>query len=167
MSARRLPDHLVRARSHHACGFSLPELLLLIVVLGIGLAGVLLIFNTAVAGSPEPIVRKQAMAAAESMLEEILLMPFSNPSGGWSGAATQANRASFDDVQDYNGFTTTGIHAIDGTAPIAGLGGYSLSVSITNAALGSVPSTDALRVTVSVSGPRFTYALDGYKVNLP
>lgn len=157
----------VAADSRHGGGFSLPELLLLIVVFAIGLAGVLLVFNTAVLGSPEPIVRKQAMAAAESMLEEVLLMPFDNPSGGWSGAATQANRANFDDVQDYNGFSTTGIHAIDGSSPIAGLDTYSLSVSVANAALGSVPAADALRVTVTVVGPRISYALDGYKVKLP
>ncbi len=150
-----------------ARGFSLPELLLLIVVFAIGLAGVLLVFNGAVVGSPEPIVRKQAMAAAESMLEEILLMPFSNPSGGWSGAATQANRASFDDVQDYNGFNTTGVHAIDGVAPIAGLEQYNVSVAVAATALGSVPAVDSLRVTVTVSGPRISYALDGYKVSLP
>lgn len=148
-------------------GFSLPELLLLIVVFAIGLAGVLLVFNTAVVGSPEPIVRKQAMAAAESMLEEILLMPFSNPAGGWSGAASQANRANFDDVQDYNGFTTTGIHAIDGSAPIAGLSNYTLSVAVSGTALGSVPAVDSLRVTVTVTGPRIAYALDGYKLNIP
>jgi MSHA pilin protein MshD len=150
-----------------ARGFSLPELLLLIVVFAIGLAGVLLVFNGAVAGSPEPIVRKQAMAAAESMLEEVLLMPFANPSGGWSGAATQANRASFDDVQDYNGFNSTGIYAIDGVTPIVGLENYNLSVTVAGTALGSVPAMDSLRVTVTVSGPRISYALDGYKVNLP
>lgn len=154
-------------RAPAARGFSLPELLLLIVVFSIGLAGVLLVFNGAVAGSPEPIVRKQAMAAAESMLEEILLMPFSNPSGGWSGAATQANRASFDDVQDYNGFNTSGIYTIDGVAPIAGLTNYNLAVVVAGTALGSVPAVDALRVTVTVTGPRISYTLDGYKVNVP
>jgi MSHA pilin protein MshD len=148
-------------------GFTLPELLLLLVVFAIGLSGILVVFNTAVVGSPEPIVRKQAMAAAESMLEEILLMPFSNPPGGWSGAATQANRASFDDVQDYGGFATTGIYTIDGGAPLAGLGAYNLSVAVANTALGTVPAGDSLRVTVTVTGPRIAYTLEGYKLNVP
>ena len=32
-----------------------------------------------------------------------------NPPGGFAGAATQANRPLFDNVADYNGFTTVGI----------------------------------------------------------
>src|SRR5882672_534130 len=101
-------------------GFSLPELILLIVVMSIALTGILLVFKHAVVGSVNPVVNKQAIAIAESLMDEILLMPFGNPTGGFSGAATQANRAQFDDVGDYNNFATTGIFTIDGTA-IAGL----------------------------------------------
>jgi MSHA pilin protein MshD len=154
------------ARLRKPGGFTLPELLLLIVVISIGLTGILLVFSNVVAGSGEPIIRKQAMAAAESMLEEILLMPYSNPTGGWSGAATQANRQNFDDVQDYAGFATTGIFAIDGGAPIAGLESYSLGTTIINVGLGSVPAADSLRVTVTVAGPQVSYVLEGYKVNV-
>jgi len=148
-------------------GFSLPELLLLVVVFSIGLTGILLVFNQSVRGSGDPMVRKQALAAAESMLEEILLQPYGNPTGGWSGTADQANRASFDDVQDYAGFTTTGVFAIDGTTAIAGLESYNLAVAVSPAALGSIPSTAALRVTVTVTGPAGSVALEGYKVNVP
>ncbi len=147
-------------------GFTLPEMLLLIIVISVGLTGILLVFNNVVVGSGEPIVRKQAMAAAESMLEEILLMSFSNPAGGWSGAATQANRQNFDDVQDYAGFGTTGIFTIDGVAPISGLESYALSTVIVNVGLGSVPAADSLRVTVTVTGPQVSYVLEGYKVNV-
>ena len=147
-------------------GFTLPEMLLLIIVISVGLMGILLVFNNVVVGSGEPIIRKQAMAAAESMLEEILLMSFANPSGGWSGTATQANRQNFDDVQDYAGFGTTGIFAIDGAAPISGLESYALSTAIVNVGLGSVPAADSLRVTVTVTGPQVSYVLEGYKVNV-
>lgn len=140
---------------------------MLIVVISIGLTGVLLVFNNVVVGSGEPIIRKQAMAAAESMLEEILLMPFANPAGGWSGAAIQANRQNFDDAQDYAGFGTTGIFAIDGVAPIAGLESYALSTAIANVAIGTVPATDSLRVTVTVTAPNVSYVLEGYKLNVP
>ncbi len=148
-------------------GFTLPELLLLIVVFGIGLAGILAVFNYVVAGSADPLVRKQAMAAAESMVEEILLMPFANPAGGWSGAPTQANRQNFDDVQDYAGFTTTGIYAINGLAPIAGLESYTLTTAIAGTALGPVAAPDSLRVTVTVTAPNTSFVLEGYKINVP
>lgn len=147
-------------------GFTLPELLLLIVVFAIGLTGILLVFNNVVAGSSEPIIRKQAMAAAESMLEEILLMPFANPTGGWSGGAVQANRQNFDDVQDYAGFTMTGIFAIDGAAPISGLEPYTLGTAIANVGLGSVPAADSLRVTVTVTAPNTSFVLEGYKLKI-
>jgi MSHA pilin protein MshD len=145
-------------------GFTLFEVLLLIVVLAVGLAGILVAINTNVAASADPMVRKQAMAAAESMMEEILLMPFGNPTGGWSGATTQANRVNFDDVSDYNGLNTTGIYTIDNTA-VSGLSGYNLSVSVTSAALSTVPATDSKLVQVTVTGPNFSYVLEGYKLN--
>lgn len=146
-------------------GFSLPELLLLIVVLAIGLAGILLVINFTVGNSADPVLRKQALAAAESMMEEIMLQPFAVT--GAAPAPTQANRQSFDDVRDYNGFSTTGIYAIDGVSPIAGLGSYTLSVAVANAALGAVPAADSLRVTVTVTGPNTNYVLEGYKTRYP
>jgi MSHA pilin protein MshD len=140
-------------------GFTLLELLLLIIVLAIGLVGILMVFNVAVVGSPDPMVRKQAMAVAESMMEEILLQPLA--AGGWSGAATQANRQNFDDVGDYSAFATTGILPINSLTVIPGLEAYNLNVAVASATLGGV---SGLRVTVTVTGPRVTFQLDGYKL---
>jgi MSHA pilin protein MshD len=134
-----------------ARGFSLPELLLLLVVLGIGLAGILSVINQLVIRSVDPMLQKQAMAVAESMMEEVLLQ----------SATAQANaggRQNFNDVFDYNGFNTGGIRTIDGTA-IAGLEGYNLSVAVKAASLNGVPT---IQVTVIVSG-RADFVLDGYK----
>src|SRR5687768_9500025 len=110
-----------------AAGFTLFELLLLIVVFAVGLSGILIVYNTTVTHSADPMIRKQAMAVSESLMEEILLMPFDQ--GGWNGAATQANRTQFDDVRDYcpaagNCFATNGVFAINGNAPIPGLQNY-------------------------------------------
>lgn len=147
-------------------GFTLPELLLLIVVLAIAFTGIALVYITTLKGSADPQVRKQSMAIAESLLDEVLAHPFNNPSGGFTGAATQANRARFDNVADYDTFATVGIFAIDGT-PIAGLSAYNVAVTVTPTALGGVAAADALRVTVSVTAPLagFSFDLDGYKLN--
>lgn len=146
-------------------GFSLPELILLIVVMAIALTGLLLVFNTAVVGSVNPVVNKQAIAIAESLMDEILLMPFADPgTGGCSGCApTQANRAQFNDVRDYHNFATTGIFAIDGTA-IAGLAAYNVAVTVVPTALSTVPSAASMLITVTVSGPGSGVALQGYKL---
>jgi MSHA pilin protein MshD len=106
------------------------------------------------------MVRKQAMAIAESMMEEVSLMPFAQD--GWSGAATPANRASFDDARDYNGFQTSGIYRIEDATLIAGLENYTVNVAVVTAAVGGVAG--ALGITVTVTGPIDTnYALTGYK----
>jgi MSHA pilin protein MshD len=57
-------------------GLSLIEMVIFIVVVSIAVAGVLLVYNQAVRGSADPMVRKQAVAIAESLLTEVLLQPF-------------------------------------------------------------------------------------------
>jgi MSHA pilin protein MshD len=57
-------------------GMSLIEVVIFIVVLGIGFAGILVLYNQVTRASVDPLVRKQALAIASSLLEEIELRPF-------------------------------------------------------------------------------------------
>src|SRR6266850_855143 len=57
-------------------GLSLIELVMFIAIVGISIAGVLVVFNQAIRGSADPLVRKQAAAIAESLLGEVLMQPF-------------------------------------------------------------------------------------------
>src|ERR1035437_5893435 len=57
-------------------GFTLIELVLFIAIIGIAVAGVLIAYDYAARGSADPVVRKQALAIAEALLEEIQQMPF-------------------------------------------------------------------------------------------
>jgi len=57
-------------------GVSLVELIVFIVVVGVAMAGLFAAFNTMIARSADPQVRKQVLAIAESLMEEIQLMPF-------------------------------------------------------------------------------------------
>lgn len=59
-----------------ARGMTLIELVLAMVVIGVGLAGVLAAFQQSVRGSADPMVRKQMTAIAEEMLEEAALRAF-------------------------------------------------------------------------------------------
>lgn len=52
-------------------GISLVELIIFIVVVSVGVAGLLIVFNASVAGSAKPMRHKQAIAIAESLLTEI------------------------------------------------------------------------------------------------
>jgi MSHA pilin protein MshD len=71
----------------------------------------------------------------------------------------------FDNVNDYNGISIgPGIVDMTGTA-ITGLDGYTATVNVVNQALGAIPASDSLLITVTVTGPGNTTAvLHGYRV---
>ena len=138
-------------------GLSLIELIVFIVIVGVALVGVLSVLNWTAANSATPMVRKQVVAVAEGLMEEILAKDYANPSGGYSGA----DRASFDDVGDYNGWSQTGVTAIDGSA-ITGLETYVVSVAVVAATVGGSPMK---QITVTVVGGGETFDLIGYRAN--
>jgi MSHA pilin protein MshD len=73
----------------------------------------------------------------------------------------------FDNVNDYNGFSMSGIVDLDGSA-IAGLGAYTANVTVAQQALNgppNIPGAESLLVTVTVTGPgNVNVRLDGYRV---
>lgn len=147
------------ATLRRARGFSLIELVIFIVVVGVGLAGVLAVLNLATQKSADPMVRKQALMIAEQMLEEIALQPFGPNAGG----CTYATRKNCNDVDDYNGFSSSTILDLSG-GPVSGLSGYSLAVTVSSTAdLAPVPGTDARRITVTVTGRGESVTLVGYR----
>ncbi len=154
-------------------GVTLIELVMFILIVGVGVAGILLVYTNTVRYSADPVIRKQMLAVAEAMLEESALMPFTYCDPDDADAATAGaalvgvgNCAStieaigpeagearytpanpFDNVNDYAGFdTTTAIPA--GIADISGtvigsLAGYSAQLTATAQALGPGGSTIA------------------------
>ena len=147
--------------SSHQRGFTLIELLIFIVIVSLGLTGILLVMNTVVESSADPMVRKQTVAIAESLLEEILLKDYSNPAGGYSGTS----RAQFDDIGDYAGYSTSsGVVDVLG-APVAGLSAYNISPPVSVAAATDLGGVSALKIRVSVTGPDGTISLSGYRGN--
>jgi MSHA pilin protein MshD len=134
------------ARHNH--GFTLPEALLAIVVVGVGLSGVLLAYNTAMRSSGNPMLRQQMLAIAEGMLEEIQLKPFAAAA---NAAPAGCARDTFNDIGDYNGYASTGICSVDGVV-ITELAGYSLQVSVQSATLGGVSAARRITVTTSQGG---------------
>jgi MSHA pilin protein MshD len=142
-------------------GFTLIELVILIVVIGVALAGVLLVFQTVVRGSADPQQRKQALAIAEALLDEVLLSSYDPQPGSGS-------RANFDNVDDYGTppFDTApgGMTDING-APIPGLGAYNARVTVDTPGLAGVAEAKRVTVTVTVTGqPDMTITLDGYRL---
>lgn len=147
-----------------ARGFTLVEIVVLIVVMAAALVGLLLVFQTTVRASADPQVRKQAFAVAEALLDEILLASY-DPLPG-TGA-----RANFDDVADYAGYSTAGGMRDIQNNPVAGLEAYDVAnvavtvVSLNDAGGVLTPVAETMRVTVTVTGPAgVSVALDGYRL---
>lgn len=114
-------------------GLTLVELILFVLVVSIALLAVLLVMNHTTAHSADPLVRKQAVAIAEALLEEVELMPATlcdpddahvstatsnavnaaDPTqcnslpealGAEAGESRYSAGTPFDNVNDYNGF---------------------------------------------------------------
>ena len=180
-----LRTELVVAGRLRARGASLIEVVVFIIIIGVAVGGVMMMFANTTRASAEPMIRKQALAIAESLLEEVRLMPFTfcdpddpavttatSPAGcavpevlGPEGGETRyAALTPFDNVNDYAGFAmVAGILDITGTA-IAGLGAYSATVAVTPFLFGGIPATGAQQITVTVTGPNtITVTLDGIR----
>ena len=149
-------------KSHRQQGASLVELILFIVIISIALAGILLVMNNVSGRSADTLIRKQALAVAESLLEEVALQDFISASNASAtcphNQVTAANRASgYHIVCDYNGFATTGIFSITNVS-ITGLGSYNAAVAVVPAALGSgavtIAAGSAVQITVTVTDPQ-------------
>jgi MSHA pilin protein MshD len=106
-------------------GISLIELIMFIVIVSIALAGILLGMNQITGHSADTMLRKQALTAAESLLEGIEAQPFSN-------------------IQ-------TQVNSVNGT-PIPGLAGYSVTAGLDTATgLGGIAGASAVIITVTLT----------------
>ena len=135
-------------------GFTLIELIIFIVVVAVGLAGILVVMNTVVKSSADPMVRKQAIALAESTLEEVLQKAYTDPDGTNAG---ETDRTNWDNVDDYNGKTQAD------RGPPPSLSAYAIAIAVVddNATLG-IP---AKRVTVTVTRGAESITMTGYRTN--
>jgi MSHA pilin protein MshD len=114
-------------------GATLVELIMVIIIFGVALTGIALVINIVTRSSSDPLVHKQALAVAESLLEEVELMPYTfcdpddpaaatatSPAGCsaqienigpeasyafQSANETRYGPSPFDNVNDYDGFS--------------------------------------------------------------
>lgn len=163
-------------------GISLIELIMFIVIVSVALAGIMVVMNVTTKNSADPLIHKQALAIAESLLEEVELMPFTfcDPDDGAAASAASiadcgtvapvvgaeglgtendVSRydavAPFDNVSDYNGFGMPSGVILDIGGVNTGVVGYAAGVVVAPVDFGGITlvSGDALLITVSVTGP--------------
>lgn len=167
-------------------GLTLIELVVFIVVVSVGLAGILGVLSLVNRDTVNPMLQKQQLAIAESLLEEVQSKPytFCDPddanvetavsatgcAGAPAGVESRYDPTSpFDNVGDYNGFVMPeGIHPpTDEATTVAGLERYWARVAIVQAgtALGLAEDADALRIDVTVGAPSMPdLTLTGYRL---
>jgi MSHA pilin protein MshD len=169
-------------------GLSLIEMVVFIIVLAIGFTGLVVLYNQTTKTSVDPVVRKQVLAIATSLLEEIELRGFtycdpddanvysaSSAAGCASIAesptlgpdAGETTRSKFDNVNDYHGFQMlSGITDITG-ATVPNLSGYQVTgVTVVPAgtSFSLADNQDALSIAVTVTGPAgVSVTLQGYR----
>ncbi len=186
-------------------GVTLVELVVFMVIVSVALVGVLKVLEITNKGSADPLVRKQAISIAESLLLEIEQQAFTlcdpddaNASSAVTtadctgGAAASedkdgvaalspspntetrySNLEPFDNVADYGGFTMpdancAGICSPGNNTPLAGLGAYKATVTVTRVGgtspFATFPLSAVLQIAVRVTGPANTdVTLTGYR----
>ena len=182
------PVNRIHAHSRSQTGLSLVELIMFIIIVSVGVAGILTVFNLTVQKSADPQVRRQMLAVAEALLEEAEFKPFTycdpddpfaataGSSAGCTGGpggpndesklplgpeASDTSRAVFDNVSDYNGLSRSPASDINGNT----ISGYSATISVTQQQLeASVPLDASLRITVTVTHGSDTLSLSGYRL---
>ncbi|MDO9268964.1 MAG: prepilin-type N-terminal cleavage/methylation domain-containing protein [Methylobacter sp.] len=134
-------------------GFTLIELLMFIVIITIGLLGILSVMDLTVQHSADPMVRKQAAALADSVMEEILLMAYVDPDG--LPNVLESGRSTYDDVDDYNGLTQAAFGL-----PTE-LAGYEILITVAPAA--ALSGVTMKKVTVQVTSGDESISMVGYR----
>ena len=119
-------------------GVTLVELVVSIVVIAVGVTGVLMAIQFTTGHSADPMLQQQAVAIADSYMDEILLH-------------------SYDEVQDYDGTSED---------PSSELSDYTVQIDVTEIGdFGPDDSMTARKIQVSVQHDSYDagFALTGYK----
>lgn len=140
-----------------AKGFSLIELIITIVVLGVALSALTSSIFTGVGRNADPLWQSKATQLSQSYLDEILSMRYQedSPLGGGSvgtcslagSEAGETSRSLYDDVDDYNGL----IESADflDTTTLSNYSGYNVSIEVTC----NDVATNSKLIAVTITSP--------------
>lgn len=129
-------------------GVTLIELIISIVIISIAITGIMMLFAGTTKTSADPMVRAQALAIAQSYMDEIIMQP-------WFNDGATIGRSHYNEIDDYNGITSGSAVEDQYGNPISSLAPYSVEVNVSvcsTSSCGSQLSTvQAKKITVTVS----------------
>ena len=132
-------------------GVTLVELIVALVIAGVVMTSVWNAWTMLSTKSADPLVARQQLAVAQSLLREIELQPLP----GTAAAVATPGRTGFASIADYHGLAMNGIVDVEGNA-VAGLESYGATVSVSALALADMSAADGWWIEVGVSGPGST-----------
>lgn len=168
-------------------GITLVELIVFVIIVGVGVAGLVSVMNPMIRNSADPMVLKQQVAIAESLLSEVIHQPYTwcdpddanaSIAQSYAGCASNSQQSSgaspadevrsgglgktFDNVADYGGWSMDDVSDAAGTVAMTG---YTAKLAVAHAgtALGLADDTAALSVTVTVTHNGNDFALTAYR----
>lgn len=129
-------------------GFTLLELVVTLVILGIAFAAIAALVATLGGGSASPVLQTQALYIAEGYLEEAMLKAYADPDGVNEGCGV--GRDQWDDIGDYDLCLGTAATPTDSAGvAIPGLSRYRVRMDV--GAATSVGGATTRRVEVIVT----------------
>lgn len=129
-------------------GMTFIELIISMVIIGIALAGILSVMNLTTARSADPMIQHQALAIAESYMEEILTKEY-NASNCPAGSG--ASRSTYCAIEHYHD-PAGGVVLNQLGEQIFPAGSYSVSVDVGPAAAWEGVTARRIAVTASHGG---------------
>lgn len=165
-------------------GFTLIEIVLVIVLVGVMMAGMASLFAETIVNSHRPYLRQKALAVANAFMEEIQHKQWDDntPIGGGcvqiggycpagpaaAGIGTEeGSRADYDDVDDYNGLSQSPPQDASGT-DMPGFDGFTVTVTVQTpgSPWNGINEAQVKRIVVSVTSPNTeTISLTSYRLN--
>ena len=145
-------------------GFTLIEAIMMIVVLGIAIPPLVYLYQQVSVRSVDHRYQMVALAYAQGMVDEIVSKPFEDADLATGSFGTEEGaRASYDDIDDFDGWSQSPPQQINGTQ-MKDYGGFTRTVTVDNVAAADpdpvMPQTDGstnfkrIKVTVAWTGGR-------------
>ncbi len=171
-------------KRHQQAGFTLVETVIVIVLVGVMMAGMTALFINNVGNSHRPYLRQKALAVTNAFMDEILRKQWNEATPLGGGCVNTASgfcatgpavitigtegesRGTYDDIDDYHGLNQSPPQDSSGTN-MPGYDGYTVNVSVVQPGVNwnAVPAADVRLITVSVTSSNETITISAYRVN--